>query len=236
VDHEVRGKGFKVGSKSKAEEVGFKAALAEEEGDDKKAMQLWQKVEQEGDWRLQLVAGVHMGMLTSIEAKKKKLLSDRQVLRERRTAPSFESEFEQQAFGALQAENLRDYKLAEQNYKKLRESTRKVMDEETTPMDRFFLARGWSVFAAVKMRQMKDEMTKKPESKDDEARLARLQQELDALKKALMAKPESLLDLRAKLNDMIDAYAQIPEFADEVKQARSMMENLDKTLGGGGKK
>ncbi len=232
VDHEVRGKGFKVGSKSKAEEVGFKAALAEEEGDDKKAMQLWQQVEQEGDGRLRLVAGVHMGMLSSIEAKKKKLLADRQTLRERRTAPQFGNDFEQQAFAALQAENLRDYKLAEQNYKKLRESTRKVLEDEAAPMDRFFLARGWSVFAAVKMKQMKEEMTKKPETRDDDARLARLQKELDALKKAMLGKPESLLDLRAQLKDMIDAYAQFPEYAEEVKQARTMMENLDKTLGG----
>jgi serine/threonine-protein kinase len=222
VGHEKLGKLGAVAAQSEGEKLAFKAAIAEYDGDADKAIELWKKVIEEDALRVGLLAQRHLAMLAEIPVREKELLALRRELRDKK--PKFRGEliqlpldeFRQRAFLALRQEQLGDYVAARKRYEELKEDAAK----ENTQ-------RFWNLFAAAKSKQMSDKLKDKP---DEKVRVELVTRKVEAASKEAKAN-RNLLDQRAVAQDVVELYAKDSAMADPVKEAKQIIESVDKGRG-----
>jgi serine/threonine-protein kinase len=215
VRRQIKGVGLAVEARDDAEKMAFEAAWAEHNGDRDRATKLWQQIlKDEGPAGLGLVARKHLNLLGRIDIEESRLLGLWKDIRAQKTEPSGLNELEKHAFLALRYEQVGDVPAARAQWELLREAAAK------DPTQRF-----WVLFAVVKKRQLKDKPTRIPDKKEE--RHDAVQGLLDAISKA----KTSLLDRRARLQDLVTLYTPEPDLADVVKQAKKMIDEIDAKMG-----
>jgi serine/threonine-protein kinase len=216
---ERTGLGLKVEAQTSADEKALKAASAEDDGDLKRALALWQELtRQEGRTGWGLVGERHAALITAIPVKEKQLLGlfKDPILRFSRE-PALQGP-EKEAFTALRYERFGDRVLARQRFEALAESA------EKDPEQRF-----WQLFAAIKARQLKRQLEKEPQSKEDRKKL---------VEKVVAEVEEKVRDqsiprwaLLAVCMDVVALYGKDPELKEPADKARALLGPLARGAG-----
>ncbi len=212
-------KGLPVEAQTKAEEIAFRAAVAEGEGDRTEAGRLWKQVlETDSGTGLSVVARRHLVALGAIDKEDEHLDMQRQKLRDDRVEPDLDV-WRKEAFLARRQEQIGDRLGAKGRYDEL---VKKVNKEENVGTD--LTLRAWRLYATVKRRQMEDTLVKNPQ--DDKGRVKLITEIVDTLGKA----DGSKLDLRAKAYDVVTLYAGDDRFETPVMSAQKLVKTIDESL------
>jgi serine/threonine-protein kinase len=219
IKREKSGKGLAVEARTDAEGLAFKAGLAEHDGDMERARKTWKEVIEMDRLRVGLLAQRHLQTLDSIDAEEKRLLELRKEIREKRAEPKLEG-FAKEAFLALRQEQLGDYFDAKIRYKQLNESAEKESSGQEGA------SRFWVLFSAGKIKQMEDKLTANPQGKSDVVKLIRkeVKKVADSLDSGV------LLDKWVKVHDVEVLYGKDEAMADVVKEAKAVIDEIDKRL------
>ncbi len=234
VHHEKTKKGLAVDAQNKGEEIAFKAALAEDNGESDKARESWKLAAEEGPAAVGVLAQRHLQRLDAISNEEKALQALREKAIEDRKETAGLDDLRRQALLALRQERLGDqvgmdakqigdHSGAYRRYVELRNAA----DGGETEDHRF-----WSLYAAVKARKMSDYLTTYPEDRETENRVKRVQNILTAAQKAANQPGVRALDRRAVFHDIELLYAQEAKMADLIKKAKTNKEEIDKYFGG----
>jgi len=200
---------------SDREKQAFKAALAEYEGDRPTAEAVWKELQDGGD-NVGAVARHHLAMLAALAKEDERMAALRQQTREKRGEVELDA-YTREAFTAWRQEQFGDRAGAARRYEKLRDDARE--DEK---------GRYWGLFAATRMKALRDGLTLNPQSEEDRAKVV-----ADAVQKAtnlLTASGQSLLTLRVTFHEAVLLYDQEKAMADAVKQARAGIKFVDERV------
>jgi eukaryotic-like serine/threonine-protein kinase len=204
-----------VEAQTKSEELAFKAADAEYDGDRTAAEKLWKEVlEAEGPTGIGALAKRHLMMLNGIEAEFRALGELRGAARDSRSEPKVEG-LRGRALRAHRQEDFGDRAGAKRTYELLRS------EATTEPVNRFY-----QLVAAVKTKQLKDSLTAEPQ--DDKARVDTVAALISRIEKD---KKMALLDKRFLAQEVVQVYGKDEDFAAPLKQARLLLDSVDASLG-----
>jgi serine/threonine-protein kinase len=204
--------------KNDGEKAAFAAALAEHEGKREEAKKLWEEaLEAEGGRRVMVTAEAHLKELARIDETVKTFAKHRQYLRDWRTEPTFQDEYERSAFLAWRQEELGDRAGAQRAYESLRESASKDARQ-----------RYWVLFAAVQASELSKSLGKKGQSEKE--RVEAVQQVVEAAQGAMKVKKIPLLDVRVPLQDVVTLYEKDEDMAAPVKLAKKLISEIDSKL------
>ncbi len=235
VHHEKTKKGLAVDAQNKGEEIAFKAALAEDNGDADKAREDWKLAAEEGPAAIGVLAGRHLQRLDAVAAREKSLQSLREKAVEDRKEPAGLDDLSRQALLALRQERLGDQvgmdvkktggdpAGAYRRYVELRNAAAGSDTEEN---------RFWTLYAAVKARKLNDYLMANPDERETDARVKRVQSILDTAQKAANRPEVRALDRRAVFRDIELLYDQEARMSELIKKARTQKEEIDKFFGG----
>jgi predicted Ser/Thr protein kinase len=202
-----------------AEEAAFKAADAEGVGDRVEATRLWQQaLKDDAGTGIGIVARRHLAALGAIDDEDRALDALRQRLRNDRVEPELDP-WRERAFLARRQDQLGDRLGAKQKYEKFVEA----IGKEDVSKD--VALRAWQLYAAVKLRQVKDGLEKDPQDAKDRKPLV-----TGIIKDAKANEASgrgSLLDLRAIAHDVVTLYKGEEGFEAAVKSARELVAKID---------
>jgi serine/threonine-protein kinase len=215
IHYETQKRGFPVQAQTDAESLAFKAALAEHDGDGETAVKLWKQVVEMDPARMGLLADRHLKLLDSVSNEEAQLLALRVTVRDKRVEPELDS-FRKQAFLALRQERLGDRRGANGRYKQLKEAADKEAEQHF-----------WSLFAAIKSKQMTASLNARPQ--DDKARIELVQKAVEDARKAV-ARGAGLLDQRLIAHEVVELYDKDDDLTGAVKEARGLIKEIDKRV------
>ncbi|MFO0881001.1 MAG: serine/threonine-protein kinase [Gemmataceae bacterium] len=208
-------KGLPVEAQSGSEELAFKAAQAESEGNGDEATTLWKQVlEREGPTGIGVVSRRHLEALAALPEELRRFDSLQRDVRTYRNEPQLDP-LPAMAFNAYRREKLGDRVGARRAYERLLEDARK----DPT-------ARIWILMAGTRGKELKNSLVERPQ--DDKARAALLLRRLD---EARSDRKMAVLDKRLLAHEVVLLYGRDDEFADVVKTARQMLADYDGILG-----
>ncbi len=217
--------GLKPEARTESDELAFKAALAEEDGDRQQAYELWQKLKQDGTPTWAALARRHAALLDQIGFKEAQLKGlFKTSIRDQNKEPALEGQ-DKEAFLGLRYEQFGDRFQAAREYDKLKAATAGKVEQ-----------RFWFLFAAAKVRELKEglrklEQTEEGRKKMVSKKVADFKQEVEeAIKTKTIKRPVG--ELKAFCMHVEALYGEDPGFADEVKTVRDLRKGIEKTLGG----
>jgi serine/threonine-protein kinase len=234
INHKRYQKGLAVDAQDDGEKAAFAAAWAEFQGETDKARTLWKQAESVGSSQIVVLAGRHLQRLDAIAAQEKALEEIHEKATDARKEPADLDELRRQALLALRQERLGDRlgmepKDVGDRQGALRRYTQlQLAAESSDAEDR----QSWALFAAVKLKQMKDYLMANPDDREMENRVARVRKILAAVQKAIGQSGVKLLYTRSVAHDVEVLYEQEAKMADEIKKAKSLKEEIDRLLGG----
>ena len=203
-----------------AEKAAFEAADAETAGDRVEATKLWQQaLKDDAGTGISVVARRHLAALGAVDDEDTALDALRKKLRDTRVEPELDV-WRTRAFLARRQDQLGDRLGAKQKYEQF---VAAIGKQENVSTD--VVLRAWQLYAAVKLRQVKDGLEKEPQ--DAKARKAFVDKIVeDAVANEVQGKG-SLLDLRAVAHDVATLYKGDDEFAATVAKAKGLVEKID---------
>jgi serine/threonine-protein kinase len=220
IAREKSGKGFPIKPRDDAQAAAFKAALAETEGDRPAATESWKQcLDQSAGTGLNIVARRHLAALGAVDDEDTALDALRKKLRDTRVEPELDV-WRTRAFLARRQDQLGDRFGAKQKYEQF---VLAIGKQENVSTD--VVLRAWQLYAAVKLRQMKDSLENEPQ--DAKARKAFVDKIVeDAVANEVQGKG-SLLDLRALAHDVATLYKGDDEFGAAVAKAKDLVAKID---------
>jgi hypothetical protein len=234
INHKRYQKGLAVDAQDDGEKAAFAAAWAEFQGEVDRARALWKQAESDGSSQIGVLAQRHLQRLDSVAAQEKALEDIHERAIDTRKEPTDLDELRRQALLALRQERLGDRlgmepKDVGDRQGALRRYTQLQLTAESSEAED---RQSWALFAAVKVKQMKDHLTANPDDRETKNRVARVRNILAAAQKATKQSGGRALNPRAVAHDVEVLYEQEAEMAEEIKKARSLREEIDKLLGG----
>jgi serine/threonine-protein kinase len=234
VDRHLRrkasGRGLQVQAHNKAEEIAFTAAEAEVEGDEPRARKLWQEVLQQWDdvperdrgLRIDLVARRHLADLDGLSATARGLQALFQELIRTGEEPTLEP-LQATVFAASRYEKVGDLLMAQEKLAGLVEQLTKEQAARDQP-SKESPQRSWLLFTSVELRRVKDELKKKPQTRQD--RKAQIRKFVEGVAARLEQTDVVLREQRALCMHVIALYDKDPEMASEVHDARELQKKI----------
>jgi hypothetical protein len=199
-----------------------------------KARALWKQAESVGSSQIGVLAQRHLQRLDAVAGQEKALEEIHEKAIDTRKEPTDLDELRRQALLALRQERLGDRlgmepkEVGDRQGALRRYNQLQLTAESSESEDR----QSWALFAAVKVKQMKDYLTANPDDRETKNRVARVRNILAAAQKAIGQTEVRLLYTRSVMHDIEVLYEPEAEMAEEVKKARSLKDEIDKLLGG----
>ncbi len=201
--------------KSQSEEIAFKAAEAEYDGDRPTAEKLWKEVvSREGSAGIGALAKKRLAALDAIDAEFRALEELRLGVRKSGKEPAIEG-LRARVLQASRQESFGDRLGAKRTYELLRQ------DANKEPVDRFY-----RLLAAVKYKDLHDSLIKNPQ--DDKGRVTVITEALQATE---ADRQLALLDKRLVAHEIVQVYQDDDAFAEVVQQAKKLIQFVDSTVG-----
>jgi hypothetical protein len=203
---------------NKTEEDAFAAVKAEGEGDQARAAELWQRVEQGSSRSWQRVAQKHQSELSALNQIDKDFRALYDPIEESGEEPQLPNARQRQAFLAWRAEHstVQDHRLSAKLFRVLKGET----TTESGPSRRWFLYAAWNVRKLADARQGEKESDK---DKDDvEKRVLKLLEETRESRQKTLTRKAALL----RCLDVMALYENDEEMKTVVEKARTLRDDI----------